>query len=412
MIVDPVTLAPDPASRRLGDHGPLPHLAACRSPTTTAGSSASSPTATCASTTTPTSRIGDVMTRRGPRHRARRHHPRRGPGDPRPAPHREAAGGRRQGRLRAHHGQGHPEEDPVPRRHQGRPGPAARRRGGRHRSRCASNGPRALVEAGVDVLVVDTAHGHSSGVHRRRPQDHRGVPDIPVIAGNVATAEGARRCSTSGPTASRWVSGLDRSAPPGWWPASACRSSPRSTTAPPRPRGYDATVIADGGIQLLGRHREGNRRRRRRRSCSAACSPASTRARARSCSTRASASRSTGAWASLGAMKTRSFSKDRYFQGDVIDAEQARARGHRGPGGLQGAAEPERCTSWSVACGRRWATAGRHHRRLMKQAHSCGSPLPACGESHPHDVTITAKPRTTGSPDRSMTPGRPATKGQ
>ena len=50
----------------------------------------------------------------------------------------------------------------------------------------------ALVEAGVDVLVVDTAHGHAQGVLDRVKWIKKKYPGIEVIGGNVGTAEGAR----------------------------------------------------------------------------------------------------------------------------------------------------------------------------------------------------------------------------
>ncbi|MGD9591250.1 MAG: IMP dehydrogenase, partial [Candidatus Berkiella sp.] len=49
----------------------------------------------------------------------------------------------------------------------------------------------ALVEAGVDVVIVDTAHGHSEGVISRVKWVKQHYPDLQVIAGNVATADGA-----------------------------------------------------------------------------------------------------------------------------------------------------------------------------------------------------------------------------
>ncbi|GBR10861.1 IMP dehydrogenase [Acetobacter oeni] len=49
-----------------------------------------------------------------------------------------------------------------------------------------------LIEAGVDVLVVDTAHGHSSGVLRAVESIKRAGSEVQVIAGNVATPEAAR----------------------------------------------------------------------------------------------------------------------------------------------------------------------------------------------------------------------------
>ena len=49
-----------------------------------------------------------------------------------------------------------------------------------------------LAEAGVDVLVVDTAHGHSQGVLDRVNWIRKNFPDVEVIGGNIATAEAAR----------------------------------------------------------------------------------------------------------------------------------------------------------------------------------------------------------------------------
>jgi len=83
----------------------------------------------------------------------------------------------------------------------------------------------ALVEAGVDVLVVDSAHGHSKGVlDAVRMLKERF--DVEVIGGNVATAEGARALAEAGADAVKG-SGRARSAPPGWSPGWGCPRSPR-----------------------------------------------------------------------------------------------------------------------------------------------------------------------------------------
>ncbi|MBW2269015.1 MAG: IMP dehydrogenase [Deltaproteobacteria bacterium] len=60
---------------------------------------------------------------------------------------------------------------------------------------------QALVDAGVDVIVVDTAHGHSRGVLDTIEELHRTFPDVPLIGGNVATAEGAEALIKSGVSA-------------------------------------------------------------------------------------------------------------------------------------------------------------------------------------------------------------------
>ena len=55
-----------------------------------------------------------------------------------------------------------------------------------------------LVQAGVDVIVVDTAHGHSRGVLDRVTSIKRQYPDLQVIGGNIATAEGALALADAG----------------------------------------------------------------------------------------------------------------------------------------------------------------------------------------------------------------------
>ena len=49
-----------------------------------------------------------------------------------------------------------------------------------------------LIDAGVDVIVVDTAHGHSRGVLDRVKWIKKHYPGMAVIGGNIATGEAAR----------------------------------------------------------------------------------------------------------------------------------------------------------------------------------------------------------------------------
>ena len=84
-------------------------------------------------------------------------------------------------------------QHPVPERLQGRAGAGC---GSARRSASAptrSSGPRRSSRPGVDVLVVDTAHGHSAGVIETVRAIKTRLRDIEVIAGNVATAEGDAR---------------------------------------------------------------------------------------------------------------------------------------------------------------------------------------------------------------------------
>ena len=91
---------------------------------------------------------------------------------------------------RADHRQGHGQGHGAPPRQQGRIGAA---------TRAAAVGvgedgalrARALIDAGVDVLVIDTAHGHSAGVIAAVGRVKQMTNSVQVMAGNVATPQGA-----------------------------------------------------------------------------------------------------------------------------------------------------------------------------------------------------------------------------
>ncbi len=111
---------------------------------------------------------------------------------------------------------------------------------------------RALVEAGVDVLLVDSSHGHSQGVLDRISYLRKTYPDLPIIGGNVATAEGAVALAEAGVSAVKVGIG----------PGSICTTRmvtgcgvPQMTAisnAVDAVRGSDVKVIADGGIRYSG----------------------------------------------------------------------------------------------------------------------------------------------------------------
>ena len=105
-------------------------------------------------------------------HRQGRHLRRRRHGAAAPPQDREASAGRRRGHPQGpHHRQGLRQGGEVPERRQGRRGPAARRCRGRRRAPRRCERAQALVEAGVDFLVVDTSHGHNSNVLDMDRQD-------------------------------------------------------------------------------------------------------------------------------------------------------------------------------------------------------------------------------------------------
>ena len=98
---------------------------------------------------------------------------------------------------------------------------------------------------------------------------------------------------------------------------------------------------------------------------------------------------------SLGAMRNtergRSYSKDRYFQDDVLREDKLVPAGHRGPGALPRARSPPSPASWSAACGPPWATAGRATIAELQQARFTQITAAGLTESHPHDIQMTAE---------------------
>ncbi len=110
----------------------------------------------------------------------------------------------------------------------------------------------ALVDAGVDVVVIDTAHGHNADVARAVGRLKRETNRVQIIAGNVATYEGARALIDAGADAVKVGIG----------PGSICTTRivagvgvPQLTAIADAVRaaaGTDVPIIADGGIKYSG----------------------------------------------------------------------------------------------------------------------------------------------------------------
>ena len=109
----------------------------------------------------------------------------------------------------------------------------------------------ALVEAGVDVIIVDTAHGHSQGVLERVKWIKKHFPDVQVIGGNIATAAAAKALVAAGADAVKVGIG----------PGSICTTRivtgvgvPQITAIANVAAGLKGSVpiIADGGIRFSG----------------------------------------------------------------------------------------------------------------------------------------------------------------
>ena len=109
-----------------------------------------------------------------------------------------------------------------------------------------------LVRAGADAIIIDTAHGHTSGVIDTLKEIKTAHPTVDIVAGNVATAEGARALCRAG------ADGIKI----GMGPASICTTRVVSGVGVPQltaiaecakvARDFSVPVVADGGIKFSG----------------------------------------------------------------------------------------------------------------------------------------------------------------
>ena len=250
----------------------------------------------------------------------------------------------------------------------------------------AAERAEALVAAGVDVLVLDTAHGHSRGVVEMARELSR--LDVELVAGNVATAEAAEALIDAG------VDGVKI----GIGPGSSCTTRVVAGVGVPQVTAvYDCArvcgtagvpLIADGGIRNSG---------------DVAKAIAAGADTVMLGSVLAGSDEAPGdvilvqgerfkeyrGMGSLGAMKARSFSKDRYFQGDVEDVEKLVPEGIEGRVPYKG---PVQAIVYQLVGGLRQSMGycGAATIEEMKSKTRFVR-ITAAGlqESHPHDMTIT-----------------------
>jgi IMP dehydrogenase len=244
-----------------------------------------------------------------------------------------------------------------------------------------------LVDAGVDVLVVDTAHGHSLSVLDVVKQV-KGAFEVEVIAGNVATAEAVDALAGVGADAVKLGVG----------PGSICTTRVVAGVGVPQLTAiYDGaeaaarrgvTLVADGGIQFSG---------------DIAKALAAGAHSVMLGSLLAGVDESPGevvlhqgerykeyrGMGSMGAMKSRSYSKDRYFQGEIIDTDKLVPEGIEGRVAYKG---PVANVIYQLIGGLRAAMGYVGAATVADmQAHARFVRITNAGlrESHPHDITIT-----------------------
>jgi IMP dehydrogenase len=245
----------------------------------------------------------------------------------------------------------------------------------------------ALVATGVDLLVVDTSHGHSQGV-LDVVKTIKGSFDIEVVGGNIVTAEAVDAMVAAG------VDGVKAGVGPG----SICTTRVVAGVGVPQltaiydcavaAKRHGITLVADGGIQLSGDI------------------PKALAAGADVVmlgSLLAGVDESPGevvlhqgerfkeyrGMGSMGAMKARSFSKDRYFQGDVVDTDKLVPEGIEGRVAYKG---PLANVLYQLVGGLRQAM-GYCGTGTVAELKERGRFVRITGaglrESHPHDITIT-----------------------
>jgi IMP dehydrogenase len=246
---------------------------------------------------------------------------------------------------------------------------------------------QALIAAGADVLVVDTAHGHSQSVVEMVGRVAGLTGDFEVVAGNIATGDAARALCEVG------AHGLKAGVGPG----SICTTRVVAGVGVPQVTAvydvaeaaaeYGVPVIADGGITSSG---------------DVAKAIAAGADTVMLGSMLAGTDESPGdvvfqhgerfkeyrGMGSIGAMKARGYSKDRYFQGDVEDVEKLVPEGIEGRVAYKG---PLAGVLHQVVGGLRQAMGycGAPTIEALKEARFVRITGAGLRESHPHDITMT-----------------------
>jgi IMP dehydrogenase len=246
---------------------------------------------------------------------------------------------------------------------------------------------QALINSGVDVLVVDTAHGHSRAVVEMVARVAGLSGEFEVVAGNIATGEAAEALIDAGADAVKVGIG----------PGSICTTRVVAGVGVPQVTAifdvadaasrHGVPVVADGGITSSG---------------DVAKAIAAGADTVMLGSMFAGTEESPGdvvfaqgerfkeyrGMGSLGAMKARGYSKDRYFQGDVEDVEKLVPEGIEGRVPYKG---PLAGVLHQVVGGLRQAMGycGAETIEALKDARFVRITGAGLRESHPHDITIT-----------------------
>ena len=248
---------------------------------------------------------------------------------------------------------------------------------------------QALVEAGVDAIVIDTAHGHSAGVVGKLHEVKNAFPNLDVVVGNIATGEAARYLVENGADAVKVGIG----------PGSICTTRVVAGVGVPQLsavydvysalKGTDVPLIADGGLRYSGDIVKalaagGNCVMIGSLVAGTEESPGDTiifNGR------KFKAYRGMG---SLEAMEQKNGSRDRYFQNDIKDAKKLVPEGIAGRVPYKGTVQE---VIYQLVGGLRsgMGYCGAPNIEKLHDAKFVRITNAGVLESHPHDITITSE---------------------
>ena len=248
---------------------------------------------------------------------------------------------------------------------------------------------QALVEAGVDAIVIDTAHGHSKGVVGKLQAVKAAFPNLDVVVGNIATGEAAKYLVDHGADAVKVGIG----------PGSICTTRVEAGVGVPQVRseyvvysagkGTGVPLIADGGLRYSGDIVK-----------ALAAGGSSVMIGSLVAGTEESPGetiiyngrkfKSYRGMGSLEAMGQKNGSKDRYFQGDTVDAKKLVPEGIAGRVPYKGTVQE---VIYQLTGGLRSGmgycgadSIDRLHNAKFARITNAG-----VLESHPHDIAITSE---------------------
>ena len=248
---------------------------------------------------------------------------------------------------------------------------------------------KALVEAGADAIVIDTAHGHSKYVIEKLTEAKKAFPNVDIVVGNVATGEAAKLLVEHGADAVKVGIG----------PGSICTTRVVAGVGVPQLSAiysvYDALkgtgvpLIADGGLRYSGDVVK-----------ALAAGGSSVMIGSLVAGTEESPGetiifngrkfKTYRGMGSMEAMEQKNGSKDRYFQGDTIDVKKLVPEGIAGRVPYKGTVQE---VIYQLIGGLRsgMGYCGANDIETLHDAKFTRITNAGVLESHPHDITITSE---------------------